>query len=653
MGFRPRRGLIGGGTVQRLFAKLGVALFAISCVSNVAAQSPLAAASITSPSPFASQPTGVAAPEPVYWSQETFRIPYKWNSASDPNTTQSVKLYLSQNRGNTWNEISTAKPEVQFFTYHAPADGEYWFAMRTIDASGRANPAGPHQPELCVIVDTENPQVVSLDAQLSATGEVAATWQAGDRYLNVRDAKLQYRTPSDTAWREVTAGSLREPAAGMAAGEARWQVPPGTKSVWVRLAVRDRAGNGREAGAEARMGAAAGSQLASAGPLGPKLNPADTATAVRPNWTSQAATMRSPQQKVPPQTQAWPSDGKSAVPFGTPRRELTPTLTAPRIATDNTRALASPSGNHPLRQLPRTSSPAAAAPQGSVATNNPFRLPQSNPSRSLVPARTASASPFGGMRPPELEPSGQPPLATPQTSQFNLQPFQQNPYQQPLAVPARGASPSDATPIQQLGSFDFEIAYDVTTAGTFGVTRVELWATPDGGQSWKRIAVDNDNRSPVLGTVSQEGDYGLKVVVETAGGLEAIRPRPGDAPDMRVRIDTTPPQVKLTGIEQGTQHLASHLIVQWQTDSSQSANEIATLRYSSQPTGPWVVAASNLPNNGQYRWRLARHLPTQLYVRLEVEDQAGNVGADQTAVPVRIHLPNPTVRLESARAVGG
>lgn len=633
--------------MPRDFVKLGATLFAIVCVQSAAAQS------VFPPqSPFASQQV-----EPVYWSQETFRIPYKWNSASDPNTTQSVKLYLSQDRGNTWNEISTAKPEVQFFTYHAPADGEYWFAMRTIDSSGRANPAGPHQPELCVIVDTENPQVVSLNAQLSAAGEVAAAWQAGDKHLNSREAKLQYRTPADSTWREVTAGSLREQAAGTVAGEARWQVPPGTKSVWVRLAVRDRAGNGREAGAEARMGAAAGSQLASAGPLGPANHPAQPSIAARPNWTSNAAAMRTPPQTAPPQTQAWPSDGESAVPFGTPRRELTPTLTAPSVATDSTRRLPSPGGKQPLQQLPRLSSPASPNPQTSLASNSPFRLPQSSPRNSQVPAHTASASPFGATRPPELQPGGQAPLlvpsaAGPRSQLATQQPPQQNPYQQPLLGPAVNSASPTVAPVQQLGSLDFEIAYDVTTAGTFGVTRVELWATPDNGQSWKRIAVDNDNRSPVLGTVSQEGDYGLKVVVETAGGLEAIRPRPGDQPDMRVRIDTTPPQVKLTGIEQGTQHLASHLIVQWQTDSSQSVNEIATLRYSSQPTGPWVVAASNLPNKGQYRWRLARHLPTQFYVRLEVEDQAGNVGADQTAVPVRIHLPNPTVRLESARAVG-
>lgn len=631
----------------RNFVKLWTALFAIVCVHAAAAQS------VFPPqSPFASQQV-----EPVYWSQETFRIPYKWNSASDPNTTQSVKLYLSQDRGKTWNEISTAKPEVQFFTYHAPADGEYWFAMRTIDASGRANPDGPHQPELCVIVDTENPQVVSLDAQLSATGEVAAVWQAGDKYLNTREAKLQYRTPADPTWREVTAGSLRESAGGSVAGEARWQVPPGTRSVWVRLAVRDRAGNGREAGAEARMGAAAGSQLASAGPLGPALGPADTAATVRPSWTSHAAAMRTPPQTAPPQTQAWPSDGESAVPLGSPRRELTPTLTAPSVATDSTRRLAASGGNQPLRQLPSWTPPAGASPAASLASSNPFRLPQATPNSSLVPARTASASPFGTSRPPELQPGGQAPLLSPSSAGLpsqatTQQPPQQNPYQKPSLGPAISSVSPAVAPIQQLGSFDFEIAYDVTTAGTFGVTRVELWATPDNGRSWKRIAVDNDNRSPVLGTVSQEGDYGLKVVVETAGGLEAIRPRPGDAPDMRVRIDTTPPLVKLTGIEQGTQHLASHLIVQWQTDSSQSVNEIATLRYSSQPTGPWVVAASNLPNNGQYRWRLARHLPTQFYVRLEVEDEAGNVGADQTAVPVRIHLPNPTVRLESARAVG-
>lgn len=598
--------------------------------------------------PVASQTT--AAEAPVYWSEETFRIPYRWNSANDPNTAQTVKLYLSQDRGQTWNEISTAKPEVQYFTYHAPADGEYWFAMQTIDNQGRVWPEGPQQPELRVVVDTENPQVLAFEAALSATGEVAATWQAGDRHLNANAAKLQYRTPGDQSWQDVKSGSLRQPAVGVASGHARWKVPAGTKSVWVRLAVRDRAGNGREAGAEARVRAAADSQLASAAPIGPPANAVGTA---QPKWTSQASNMRRPLRLNAPQTQAWPSDGTSPVPFGAPSRDQGPDLTAPSLATDAKLPSQYPAQRKSLRRMP----PPAGTPlvNGGVATKSPFQLPRSRQNssaegRASLPTHTASASPFAGMSPPELVSRG---ASAPES--YASVPNRNTPQSGSMPPAPQSVQAASPASIQQLNSLDFEIGYDVNASGTFGVTRVELWATPDDGRSWKRLSVDSDNRSPILGAVDREGDYGLKVVVETAGGLGAIRPRPGDVPDMRVRIDTTPPKVKLTGIQQGTQHLASHLMVEWQSDSEVASygpqHETATLSYSAQPTGPWVVGAANLPNNGQYHWRLARHLPTQFYLRLEVEDQAGNVGADTTAVPVRINLPSAKVRLESARPV--
>lgn len=640
------------GVFSRLVTGLAVAL----CAAVTLAQSPFATSSLATPSvatPAASSSNSAAAtlPEPVYWSQQLFLIPYKWDSGSTSTTAAAVKLYLSQDRGRTWSQIADAKPEVQFFNYHAPADGEYWFCMRTIDEQGQSRPNGPYQPELRVIVDTQNPTITSLAAQLRADGAATAVWQASDANLTQDQPQLQYRTLAGNTWQDVPSGSVSSPAPGYLQGQATWQAPVGTSSIWVRLAVRDLAGNGREAGAEARVDAAASANLASSAL---RLPPAPNVPSAQANATTQSgavgwgglannqsnAVVTNP-VLAPPAIENWPSEGASPVPLGSPsssnvRRLAAPPLNAFAVAPNPQNAATAPR-NH-VAQSPATRVPNNTEPQPFAS---PFQLPRSS-SSNLPQMRTASAQPLRNLNAVGSSPFG---VAPPLGSSL------------PALPPPAGAQPR--TPafdgatlaVQHINSLDFEIGYDVDTAGTSGVTRVELWGTPDGGQSWQRLAVDTDNRSPILAAVPAPGDYGLKIVVETAGGIDPVRPRPGDRPEMQVRIDTTPPAARLTGVQQGAGAEADRLLIEWQPGDSLSMGETVSVQYSSQPTGPWVTAAANLPHNGRYAWRLARHLPRSFYLRLEVRDPAGNTATDQTQVPVHITLPTPSGRLGAVRGL--
>lgn len=625
------------------------------CASVGKAQSPFGAM------PFAASPQVLAAPpatnsadaalpEPVFWSQQLFLIPYKWDSGSTSTSATAVKLYLSQDGGQTWNQIADAKPEVQYFNYHAPADGEYWFCMRTIDEQGAARPEGPYQPELRVIVDTQNPTIHSLAAGLRADGTATAVWQASDANLSNNQPQLQYRTLVGNEWQDATGGTVTSPAPGYVQGQATWQVPAGTTSIWVRLAIRDLAGNGREAGAEARMDAAASANLASSGYRLPPLPAAPFASAHQAaatpggvGWgTGDSSTLMNNNLATapllaPPAIESWPSDGASPVPLGSPGSSNVRRLAAPPQT-----ALAATT--HPPNLAPHDSpSPSVAdsSSAGSQSFASPFRLPQSSPS-NLPQMHTASAQPLRNLAAGPASPFG---AAPPLGGSLPALPPRSN---------ALSSTPrTTATPLamQHINSLDFEIGYDVDTAGTSGVTRVELWGTPDAGQSWQRLAVDTDNRSPILAAVPAPGDYGLKIVVETAGGIDPVRPRPGDQPELQVRIDTTPPVARLTNVVQGVGADADRLQIEWQPGDSLSVGETASVQYSSHPTGPWVTAAANLPHDGRYAWRLARHLPRSFYLRLEVRDAAGNTATDQTQVPVHITLPTPTGRLGEVRGL--
>jgi hypothetical protein len=72
------------------------------------------------------------------------------------------------------------------------------------------------------------------------------------------------------------------------------------------------------------------------------------------------------------------------------------------------------------------------------------------------------------------------------------------------------------SPPKLVGSRTFALEYDLDDAGSEGVARVELWGTRDGGQTWNRYTVDNDNRSPLNAAASVNPHRSLVAVLLSA-----------------------------------------------------------------------------------------------------------------------------------------
>jgi hypothetical protein len=191
------------------------------------------------------------------------------------------------------------------------------------------------------------------------------------------------------------------------------------------------------------------------------------------------------------------------------------------------------------------------------------------------------------------------------------------------------------------------LEYDLDDAGRGGVAKVELWGSRDGGKNWSRYAQDDDNRSPLIVTVDEEGLYGFRIVVQNAGSSIAETPRAGDSPELWVSVDLKRPVVELTAIERGQGNVADHLMLRWRaTDNNLEPRPIG-LFYSSRPTGPWSAIATNLENTGEYAWRVERYVPARFYLRIEARDTAGNLAAYQTREPVEFSPGSVAGRLRS------
>jgi hypothetical protein len=59
-----------------------------------------------------------------------------------------------------------------------------------------------------------------------------------------------------------------------------------------------------------------------------------------------------------------------------------------------------------------------------------------------------------------------------------------------------------------------------------------------------------------------------------------------------------------------------------------------------------------LENTGRYAWAMDNRTPPQFYLRLEVRDEAGNMGFHETSLPIAIDQSRPTIRVREVRPVG-
>ena len=561
-----------------------------------------------------------ASIDPTYWPNDVFVIPYQWSSRTDPTTADKVILYLSRDRGANWSEVTRASPDVSSFVYHAAGDGELWFAVRTLDKSGRLWPSGGYAPELSVIVDTTIPAIGPITSSLDTAGRLRVRCEIRDANLDPAKVQLFARRSGDLQRIPVPLTTDGASTPGVVRAVAAWQAPAGADELVLELAAKDRAGNPAKASTHVRATPVVASGPTASGHWARQRSAAQQFShrpiSNQPIVGQQRATMFAPPTLT---GQSGPQD---------------PFLAAPPLELPNAgRWVSNPTPNP---APPQTSNNQQAWPADATAAV-PFRASDPHAWSSVT-----TSSPDRVARP--LGPS-----------------LDRSPYHSASA--SRGAIDSSgfssggprATGGELLfvNGPRFALDYDLQSTGAWGVSKVEVWGTTDGGQTWRNYAEDSDNRSPVNISTPGPGRYGFRILVHGVGSLPPEAPKPGDRPEVEVEVDTQKPAAQITSVGQGDGYLGDHLIIGWRADDASLEARPISLFYSGSAAGPWVPIASNLENSGRYEWRLQRHLPTALLIRMEARDRAGNVTVLTTPRPVALNLAQPAATFRSARPIGG
>jgi hypothetical protein len=200
-------------------------------------------------------------------------------------------------------------------------------------------------------------------------------------------------------------------------------------------------------------------------------------------------------------------------------------------------------------------------------------------------------------------------------------------------------------------SLHFQLDYELDSVGPAGVDEVQLWGSTDFGQTWERWSLDEDLLSPLEVQVEREGIYGLRVVIVGRNGLATPAPHAGDLADIWVGVDTTRPVARISSAAYGEGVHAGELDIRWEIVDEAIGDRAVTLLFSEQPAGPWTTIAAGLPNTKQYYWSIDPNTPRQIYLRLEVRDEAGNTAEHQLVEPISTTGLVPKAFIRSVRPV--
>ncbi len=580
-------------------------------------------------------------PDPIATKQTAFSIPFTLPETSDPNEIPvEVRLYASTDLGHTWTVASRVGPKQRTFAFKAQHDGEYWFAIRTLDRQNHLKPENGRVPELRVIIDTLPPRL-ELAAHRTAGGDMVAHWVAVDPLIQANTLKIEFQSAGESTWHPVNFDPpASDPSRSTASGDVTWH--PATPAIVVRAEIRNRAGNVGTAqapvseGLNAPMLSAPSNALRGPAGFGEAPYIAPPANSATPTGTIPNAV---PQPDAP-------------APNGD-RHDLTASRnSSPSTAHASTNHPADSSGGTPWPTDQFTDRTVADGVAGSALTF-PASRPAGNGAQLPLAAQPSSPRPEFPSGP--IESRVNPPV----TDRFVApaapeQPHSSAPGESPGVRPNAAPSPAPSPPSDMFTRFlpagerpyminsrKFALEYEVQSVGAAGLSKVQVWGTRDGGRTWSSFAVEPARNGPVHVNVDGEGLYGFRITVLDGNGVGGKAPQAGDLPELWVGVDLTKPTAQLTGVDLGTGPHAGELAIRWQAADALLAARPITLLFSDHSGGPWSIIAAGLDNTGVYNWRFNGRVPDTIYLRLEARDEAGNVGQFETPDPISLDPNRP------------
>ena len=215
--------------------------------------------------------------------------------------------------------------------------------------------------------------------------------------------------------------------------------------------------------------------------------------------------------------------------------------------------------------------------------------------------------------------------------------------------------PAPPKPVPLVNARAVALDFEVTRSGPSKVTAVELWTTRDGGATWAKTDRMTGCVSPFRTRLGSDGEYGFRLVMESESGMRTPAPKPGDRPDVRRELDTTPPN--LAGLSIGPVAGSPDKVqIQWEMFDAHLDSKGVRIEYSTDGR-TWHPAVLD-PTQGPHQirggtwtavWTVPPGLPHRVMFRLTSRDQAGNEATAELPKQVSIDLVAPAGKVSGVR----
>ncbi|MAR13410.1 MAG: hypothetical protein CL681_25990 [Blastopirellula sp.] len=535
-----------------------------------------------------------AAPTPTrfFFRESSFEIPFAAQAG-----VAEVRLYVSADRGNSWQLHSRQAPTAGKFIFQTVRDGEYLFASQSVPDASLPVLVKPERVEQVIVIDTTKPRL-DFRSEVTPDGTVTTTFQAIDANLIPQSLRFEHTDASGETFAAIDAQPvIKEQEGGGLLGTITWRPTTSARAINVRISAADAAKNQIVVNRRIFLPRSSLQRLPASVASAPPSIPTDPFN----------------QYQATPSAEFKPVSNGTTAPNANAGTENIPTENSPNVS-----------------QLPAVGEGTPAVNEGTPGvTENLASRDQQAASGNSWTAPQQYAPVANEYRP-----------TIPEASSPGSQPQGFNPGMLPAGEE-----------INMTKSVRFSLDYDLDTVGPAGVASVELWTTTDGGKSWQNWGRDPDNQSPFYVEVDKEGVYGFRMVIHGNNLLASAPPKSGDLADIWIGVDTTTPQARITSAQYGEGQQTGSLVIRWEAFDAALGELPIKLKYSASPDGPWNTIAAALANTGEFVWKADPNLPAEIFLRLEALDRAGNVAIYQPAEPISVRGLTPQGRIRGFRAV--
>jgi len=220
--------------------------------------------------------------------------------------------------------------------------------------------------------------------------------------------------------------------------------------------------------------------------------------------------------------------------------------------------------------------------------------------------------------------------------------------------------------IDYVNSLKFNIDFSIQRMGRSGVRAAYLFVLKNTG-GWefaKKVDVQlrPGEREPTLTIpyeVTSEGTYGFYVIPESGAGKRADDPQADDPPMLYVVVDTTPPYLKITGVQVRPGSRGPLVEITWECADPNLMPQPVSLEWSLDRTATrWneiKYRLDNLPNSnvGRYVWEVPDPQLWKFWVRARAVDKAANTTEHIWPEEVIVDLEKPSATIQRVRSNQG